>query len=79
MSAFGRLLPIEAVRQTSALSCTIFILWLDQRHALKAFRATVGDVEGHSASKLYLKTYFISPCRIYQLAVYLDLVMESGP
>ncbi len=47
MSAFGRFLPTEAVRRTSGLSCTTFMLWLNQRHALKAFRVSVGDVEGH--------------------------------
>jgi hypothetical protein len=34
MSAFGRFLPIEAVRRTSGLSCTTFMLWLYQRYAL---------------------------------------------
>jgi len=29
------------------LKRTTLVLWLDQRHALKAFRASVGDVEGH--------------------------------
>jgi hypothetical protein len=47
MSAFGRLLPIEAVRRTSGLSCTTLVLRLYQRHAPKAFRASVGDEEGH--------------------------------
>ena len=50
MSAFGRFLPIEAVRRMSALGewplkCTTLIQWLYHRHALKAFRASVGDVE----------------------------------
>ncbi len=29
------------------LKRSTLILWLYQRHALKAFRASVGDVEGH--------------------------------
>ncbi len=75
MSAFGRFLPVEAVRRTSALDVTAseaeeghgrkngakrhvkhltetpypFMLWLCQRHAFKAFRASVGDEEGHKA------------------------------
>jgi hypothetical protein len=61
-SAFGRFLPIEGVRRTSALSCTTFILWLYQRHDLKAFRASVGDVEGHDSfvsDSLFLDTELI--------------------
>ena len=29
------------------------VLWLDQRHALKAFRAPVGDEEGHDKPLIY--------------------------
>jgi hypothetical protein len=44
MSAIGRFLPNEAVRRTSGLGD---MLWLYQRHALEAFRACVGDEDGH--------------------------------
>ena len=38
------------------------MLWLNQRHALKAFRASVGDVEGHDSfvsDSLFLDTELI--------------------
>ncbi len=47
MSAYGRFLPIEAVRRTSALGCNTFILLLYQRHAPQTFRVSVWDEEGH--------------------------------
>ncbi len=51
------------------------MLWLYQRHALKAFRASVGDVEGHKADCILvqragqaLKIYsYLSPLKTYCL------------
>ena len=73
MSAYGRLLPIEAVRRTSALSCTTFMLWLYQRHALKASRASVGDENSYKADCILvqkagqaLKIHsYLSPLKTY--------------
>ena len=43
MSAFGRFLSINTVGRTSALGGAV------QRHSLKAFRASVVNIEGHEA------------------------------
>ena len=41
-------------RRWSACFYPALVLWLDQRHVLKAFRAFVGDEEGHLFSPVSL-------------------------
>jgi len=44
---------IQALALRRTLEGTTLVLWLYQRHALKAFRASVGDVEGHKADCIF--------------------------
>jgi len=49
---------IQAMALRWPLECAALMLWLYQRHALKAFRASVGDEEGHAWK------YIIKPAAI---------------
>jgi len=55
---------IQALPFRRTLESSAFTLWLYQRHALKAFRASVGNEEGHKLVN-YKKALLFKPLLIF--------------
>ncbi len=52
--AFSKVLtPLEEFIHRQTTSGILLMLWLYQRHVLKAFRASVGDEDGHRGYSIF--------------------------